>query len=81
MRIVPITEVNWKMIGSISMEQAYLLLLSAMLMVYGLGALIILFSFCWLICKTIVYAKQGDGLRSGYCGIFLILLITAMFSN
>lgn len=61
------------------MEWAWLLLVIAMLIVYGLGALIILFSCGWLIYKTIVYARQGDSLRASYCGAFLALIIVAMF--
>ena len=63
------------------MELAWLMLVIAMLIVYVLGGLIILFSCCWLFYKTIVYAKQGDSLRASYCVAFLALIIAAMFSK
>lgn len=49
--------------------------------VYGLATLIILFSCCWFIYKTIDYARRGDKLRSLYCGMFLLLMIATMLSK
>ena len=61
------------------MEWAWLLQMISMLLAYGLGALLILFSCSWLIYKTFEYAIEGNGLRSFYCGVFLSLIIIAMF--
>ena len=55
-----------------------LLLYILFIIVYSLAALIILFSFCWLIYKTIGYFRSGDKLRSLYCGIFLLLMIISI---
>lgn len=46
-----------------------------------LGALIILFSYCWLIYKTIDYIRKGDSERALYCVMFVLLMIGAMLTN
>lgn len=61
------------------MEWAWLLQMIAVLLAYGLGALLILFSCSWLFYKTFEYAMEGNGLRSSYCGAFFILIIVTMF--
>lgn len=46
-----------------------------------LGALIILFSYCWLFYKMVDYVVKGDSERALYCVLFLSLMIAATLSK